>query len=458
MTRRMWAAARWMMLAGLAGGLASRATAQLSLSSAVDLALRNDPKVLGAQADVKRAQAAFSEAHDAYIPTVNASGGYGTSTGVPLSVPTVFQLSSQSLLFNFQQKDYVRSAAAAVESARLILQDTRERVVEDVIVTYLALRNDEEKAASLREQHAAAGRLVSIVQQRLDAGEDSRLELVRSRLKLDQARFAELQIEDDIAAQSDHLARLVGMPGTSLTTVPESIPPMPSVSQLSGELATQPDSYAIRAAFANAVSKQERAFGDARYRFRPQLGFGLNYSRISTTHTSYADYYPAFNNPHSDNAASVGIQITIPLYDRGHEAKARESAADAASARFQAEAQRNQFLEGRAKLQHSLSELEASAQVSEDSKELAEEQLNATMIQLSSPPDTTNPQAAVMTPKDEQNARIDVQQRKLDYLVAKGTLDQTKVNLMRQTRKLDDWLQGATSTGTALRVDGGPSR
>ncbi|WP_160114978.1 TolC family protein [Bryocella elongata] len=427
-----------------------RAHAQLSLSSAVDLALRNDPKVLAAQADVKRAQAAFSEAHDAYVPTASASGGYGTSTGVPLSVPTVFQLSSSSLLFNFSQKDFVRAAAASVESARLSLQETREKVIEDVVATYLALHNDEEKAAALRDEHAASGRLVSIVQQRIDAGQDARVDLLKARLKLDQTRFAELQIEDDIAAQADHLGRLIGMPGNKLVTVADSIPPIPDVTQLGGPLNTQPDSYGVRAAFANALSKQEKAFGDSRYRFRPQLSFGANYSRISTTHTNYAFYYPAFQTQHSDNAASVGIQIMIPLYDRGHEARAHESAAEAVSARFQAEDQRNQFLEGRAKLQHSLSELEASARVSQDSQDLAEEQLKAIMIQLNAPPDATNPQAPLLNPKDEQTARIDLQQRRLDYLTAKGTLDQSKVNLMRQTRQLDNWLQGTSPAGTGI--------
>ena len=152
----------------------------------------------------------------------------------------------------------------------------------------------------------------------------------------------------------------------------------------------------------------------------------------------------------------VGIQIMIPLYDRGHEARARESAAEAASARFQAEDQRNQFLEGRARLQHSLAELEASAQVSQDSQDLADEQLKATMIQLNSAPDTTNPQAPLLNPKDEQTARIDVQQRRLDYLTAKGSLDQSKVNLMRQTRQLDNWLQGTAPAGTGITATATP--
>jgi outer membrane protein TolC len=455
---RMNAAAGLAMAASALMLGAARAGAQISLSSAVQLALHNDPKVLAAQAGVKRAQAAFSEAHDAYVPTVTVSGGYGTATGVPLSVPTVFQLNSQSLLFNFSQKDYVRAAAAAVESARLNLQETRERVIEDVVVTYVALHDDELKAEALQLERNASGRLTSIVGQRVDAGQDARVELLRARLKLDQTRFAELQVSDDQAALEDHLARLIGMPGSDLQTVSESLPPMPSVQQLSTPLSTQPDSFGIRAAFADAVSKQEKAFGDSRYRFRPQVSFNANYARIYTEHTSYADYYPEFKNPHSDNSASIGLGIQIPLFDRAHEARARQSAADAANARFHAEDERNQFLEGRAKLERSLVELEASSAVAEDSQNLAQEQLKATLIQLNAPPDSSNPGTPLLNPKDEQTARIDLQQRTLDYLNAKATLDQSKINLMRQTRQLDDWLLGAASTVTGLGVTQGTSR
>ena len=87
--------------AGLAMSLCAGASAQMSLTSAVDLALRNSPKVQAAQADVDKARAALAQTHDVYIPSITAEGGYGQGIGPPSGLPTVFSLSSQSLLFNF---------------------------------------------------------------------------------------------------------------------------------------------------------------------------------------------------------------------------------------------------------------------------------------------------------------------------------------------------------------------
>ena len=50
----------------------------------------------------------------------------------------------------------------------------------------------------------------------------------------------------------------------------------------------------------------------------------------------------------------------------------------------------------------------------------------------------------LMTPKDEQNARITERQRYLDVLDAKVKLMQTEINLLRQTGKLEDWLKAVS--------------
>ena len=55
----------------------------------------------------------------------------------------------------------------------------REQVEEDVVVTYLNLDSDQRALAVMAQEHGDATRLVTIVQERLDAGEDDRLDLLR---------------------------------------------------------------------------------------------------------------------------------------------------------------------------------------------------------------------------------------------------------------------------------------
>ena len=65
---------------------AAPARAQISFTSAIDLALSSNPRVKMAQADVDKARAAVAETRDVYIPTVTASSGAGGyAYGFPLS-------------------------------------------------------------------------------------------------------------------------------------------------------------------------------------------------------------------------------------------------------------------------------------------------------------------------------------------------------------------------------------
>lgn len=429
--------------------------AQVSLSTAVDLALRTDPKVKMAQADRDKAVAALAEAHDAFVPSIVTSGGVGKSAGVPLSLPVVFSIAAQSLAFNFSQEDYVRAAHAGVTAADFALREARDNTAEDVVSTYISLDGALQRKAALEQASGFATRVSQIVQDRLNAGMDTRIELTRSKLTAARLHLQELQNEDQIAALAAHLARLTGMGGKNFETVHDSLPVFSS-SIISDNVTS--DSYGIQAAFANAHAKQEMARGDARYRWRPQLAFSAGYSRISTVGTNYILYYPGFDpERHPDisyNSLDIGIQISVPLLDLIHQAKARGSAAEAARARFQAEDERNQLFEGRIKLQHAAAELSARADVASLDRELAQDQLDAIEVQLQS--STAAASGQELNPKDEQNARLEERQKYLDFLDADLELRKTEVNLLKQNGQLGDWLHGAVTPPGVTPATRGP--
>ena len=83
-------------------------------------------------------------------------------------------------------------------------------------------------------------------------------------------------------------------------------------------------------------------------------------------------------------------------------------------------------------------------------QEIAQEQLKAVLAQLSADSGSTGgPQ---MNPEDEQNARLKTGQQTIDLLSAQFQLSQAKVNLLRQTGQLEEWLKSA-----AAMSDGTPS-
>jgi outer membrane protein TolC len=407
--------------------------AQISFTTAIDLALKNSPKVMVAKADVDKALATVQQLRDAYIPNIVGGSGVGPpSYGFPLGQPSIFNITSQSLVFSYSQRDYIRAARAALDAANLNLKDIREGVAEDTAITYLALDRDMQRQAALEEQQRFADRLVSIVQDRLDAGQDTAIDLTASRLTAAQTRLARLRAEDETAADRAHLARLIGLPAQALGTTSDSVPPFPTASPdvIMSSSITSP---AVESAYAVARSKRETAFGEARYLWRPQIFFEGQYSRFAK-YTNIQDYYFRFQQ----NNAAAGVQINIPLYDMVHRAKAREAAADASHAQHEADMLRDQFFDSRLRASHTAAELSTRAEIATLDQQLAQQQLGVMLVQLQS--GTGNLTGPQMTPKDEQTARIAEREKFVAVLNTKFEAQQAEIGLMRAAGELETWI------------------
>jgi len=423
------------------------AAAQISFTTAVGLALKSSPKVMMAQADVDKALASVQQVRDAYIPSVVGGSGLGPpSYGFPLGQPSIFNLTAQSLVFSYSQRDYLRAAHAALDAATFNLKDIREGVAEDTAITYLALDRDMQRQAALQEQQTFADRLVTIVQDRLDAGQDTAIDLTTTRLTAAQVRLARLRAEDETTADQAHLARLIGLPVQGLGTTSDSVPPFPVTSPdlTSTTIITSP---AVDSAYAVARSKRETAFGEARYLWRPQISFDGQYSRFAKFN-NLQDYYFRFQQ----NNAAVGVQITVPVYDMVHRAKAREAAADAAHSEHEADMVRDQFFDGRLRARHTAAELSARAEIATLDQQLAQQQLEILLVQLKS--GSGNLSGPQMSPKDEQTARIAEREKFVALLNANFELQQAAISLLRTAGELEAWI--ATTVGTQPSVSSKP--
>jgi outer membrane protein TolC len=407
--------------------------AQISFSSAIDLALKTSPRVLVAKADVDKALATLQQLRDAYIPSVVGGSGIGPpSYGFPLGQPSIFNITAQSLVFSYSQRDYIRAARASLDAANLNLKDIREAVAEDAAVTYLALDRDMQRQAALQEQQGFADRLVGIVQERLDAGQETAIDLTSSRLTAAQIRLARLRAEDETAADRAHLARLIGLPAQALGTTSDSVPAFPTISF---DLATSGTitSPAVESAYAIARSKRETAFGEARYLWRPQIAFEGQYSRFAK-YTNIQDYYFRFQQ----NNAAVGVQINIPLYDVGHRAKEREAAADASHAQHEADVLRDQFFDSRLRASHTAAELSTRAEIANLDQQLSRQQLDVLLVQLQS--GTGNLSGPQMSPKEEQTARIAEREKFVAVLNTRFEAQQATIGLLRTAGELESWI------------------
>jgi outer membrane protein TolC len=162
------------------------------------------------------------------------------------------------------------------------------------------------------------------------------------------------------------------------------------------------------------------------------FAFGGEYNRYAKFN-NYAEYYLRFQHNNFD----AGVQITIPLFDASKRAKARESAADAVRATAEADQARNQVSEQVLTLRHSIEEMKVQRRIAQLKSELASEQLATVQSEMKN--GSGSPNAAPLTPKDEQLAHIEERERYQDALDAGFQLTRTELSLMRSLGEIQDW-------------------
>jgi outer membrane protein TolC len=288
-----------------------------------------------------------------------------------------------------------------------------------------------------------ANALVTIVQERVDAGQDTQIDLTQGKLTAAQLRLSALKVQDNIDVDRDHLARLIGLPPASLQidgNFPAFSLPLDKIAN------PTPNGYAnsaVASAFATAEAKRQQARGQARSGFWPEINFVAQYNRYATFTNSFGTL-ETFSNSHiGADEAAFGVQITIPFFDKGRSARGRVAAAEASRALHDAQNAEIDALDGQTRTRHTIDELKAQADVAGFEQQLAQQQLDVLDVQLQS--GTGNPGGPQMSPKDEQTARIAERDKYLGVLDAGFLLRQAQIQLLRQSGELESWFKSTLS-------------
>lgn len=394
----------------------------------------------GAELDLKKAQQNLAIAKDIFVPSVVTGGGLGWTYGITLTVPTIFTVNAQSLVYSNQQRFAIRAAHAEIEAAQFALAEARQQTEEDAAITLIQLDENRSALAALQEQQSFSAKLLSILEDRVRAGLDSELDLHKAQRGALQMDLQRMQAEDDRASLLSHLEELTGLPQSELELAHDSIPAIPDAGE--PEIAAQSGfaTPALLAAEATARAKMEHAKGDAHYTWRPIINFAAQYGRVSPIND-----VSAFYNLHGNyNTANVGVIFSFPMIDRVRKDAARLSMADAVRSEIDLQDQRSQEIANRMKISRSVRLIEARAKIADMDLTIAQDELKSVDIQLhgvsGSPP---------ITPKEEQQARIQERQKYIDLLDARMQLAKARISLLRETGQLDGWVRsGTVSVGT----------
>ena len=393
-----------------------------------------------AAADQARAHASYLEARNMYLPQVTLGSGLAKTWGFPLSIegsaPSAFQVNYQSFLINPAQSQFVKSAKMEWQASASTTEDQRAATLLETAVTYIQLDDLQARIRSLHDQASDATRLEQIVNERVQAGVDTQIDLTKAKLSSARVSLNLAQAQGNAQVLRERLSQLTGVPADAIETQTASIPQIPDRSGdsdlVSKVVAASP---AVKSALQEAEAKALRAKGEHRAKL-PAVDLVATYGLFSK-YNNYDLYFNRFQR----NNATLGVAIRFPILNFAQDRHADAADAEAVKARRAAEAARNQVATETLKLGSAVQQLAASQQVNELEYRLAQAQAEAIQTRIQSqapaaPPGQGEPAA---TPRDLEQARLDAFDRYGQFLDSTFELQKARLQLLRATGELESW-------------------
>lgn len=297
----------------------------LTLEDVVVMALASDPRTRHSWAEVRARQARLGVARSAYLPSVNATGSlarvdqrvtYDDSPEFNSSLnsrSTDIALNLTWVLYDFGQRSAAVARDQALVDAAISSRDSRwQTVFLDAVRAYYDAQARRGVLRSAREAERIARESFDAASARLDAGVGARADKLQAQTTWSRMRLATRQADSAARLALGELALVIGLPAdTDLTlsalpparaTQRDDLPPIgPMLDQA---LAQHPDIAAAQAELDAA-----RAHVDVvRRQGRPTVSFVAWADRGDTPITQVTTRQVINNR-------SVGVQITIPLFE-----------------------------------------------------------------------------------------------------------------------------------------------
>lgn len=290
-----------------------------SITQALTAAYNHAPDLQSALLSAKASAEGIVQAKSGMLPTIGASvsgsqswsspGPTATTGGASGSVSLQTGLSySQTLYDGFRTEAQVEAARAGAEVAEYQLRNTEQNILLQVVQAYMAVLSGRDLLALRQENISFFEAQLQSAQDRLDVGEGTRIDVAQSQARLAQGQAAYRAAVGNVQTSEATFQRFVGQRPQSLGTahnygnlIPRTLDAAISEAEI-GHPALLLAKAGIRAAQANSDA--------AKAGFGPTAtlngNVGSNWSQSLNSGTSAGGL-----------SASLGFQISIPIYSGG---------------------------------------------------------------------------------------------------------------------------------------------
>ncbi|HKD78246.1 MAG TPA: TolC family protein [Candidatus Angelobacter sp.] len=294
----------------------------LTLSQAVTIALSNNSVIRQAQARLAQATGQNAQSRSALLPQVegNAHQAYLTINlkGIGIDIPSVPQgktdpfgsmdarITLRQDLLNIANREAWKSSSARQESSRLLLGNSREIVVLNVVGGYLQALQVKALRDSLIEQTKLADDLYKLTEDRVRQGISAKLDAIRAQEQVNSLEQQRQEAEQNLIAAKLNLANLLQTAVTADYEVDDPAAygveaPVDRASAISAALASRPDFLAAKSSVRAAELQVQAAKG----------------TRYPTISTSFSDGQSGSTPVHNQNTYRLAGTLNIPIYTSG---------------------------------------------------------------------------------------------------------------------------------------------
>lgn len=405
----------------------------LTLSQAVDLALRQNPDVVIARLDEQKSQLAVRVAKDPFTPKVYAGSGAAKIWGYPNSIegsaPSIVQMRTDMAVYNRPRSLELASVRESARGAALQTHSKMEEVAYRAAAVFLDAAQAARSVESARHQIESLERVKDIVAARVSEGREIPLAARRAEVDLARTRQHLETLTTDQAYAEGSLAMVLGFPTDDRVhavadddgIAAKLEKDQPASADAAVEAALQ-SSFDLKSLQSQMESKNLEAKSQRAVRL-PQINLVAQYALFAKS--AYQDY---FSQRFQRNNGELGVSVSVPLLvGSAASAQAAQAEIEVDRLRQQVTMQRNRIaLETRRGFADVKNAIDAHALAKLD-LEVAREELSVLLSKLDE--GRANSQQV-------EAARVAEQEKWLEYYASQDRLERARLSLLRQTGSL----------------------
>jgi outer membrane protein len=406
---------------------------ELTLKRCIDLALENSKDIQLAKIRARVADQSTNLTKAEFLPNFYAGSGAGYTYGLPETPggrpPEIFSLTYTQDVLDGPLRGLAREQQEQAKSQRLVLEETRDMVVERVASAYLELVKVRHSLELLRKEKESAEKIVEITQERQGEGFELPTEVTKAQLTRAQVVERILQLEgrqDELEVYlRDQLGLATDQP---FEVTPEDLPG--SAEQEGATLVAMATQGNTSLAFAESdvKAKQFRLDGEKKG-YYPTLQLVGIYGVLEKY--SFRNYSNIYNNFMYNNL-NVGINVNVPIFSSKTRANIALAQASLDAAKVNLANKHTQVSAEMRQRSRKVQEADAAKEVARLELQLAQQNVAVDQSQFNE---------GKLSLRDVEKARLDENEKWMSYLDANFQRQQAQLELLRTAGQIEKVLE-----------------